>query len=408
MTRANRRLPAAFWRGGTSKAVIFRRDHLPEDQAEWDAIFLAVMGSPDPYGRQLDGMGGGISSLSKICIVGPSARNDADVDYTFVQISTKDALVDYGGNCGNMSAAIGPYALREGLVSETPDIISNNNIVVRIHNTNTGKLIHSHFPVENGELAADGNLAIDGVAGTAAPVRLEFIEPGGAKTGKLLPTGNARDTLTLQNASNSISASCVDAANPCIFVTARDLGKNGCESPLDLDNDKEFLQLMEQIRQAGSVAMGLTSSIQEARNLVSIPKVAIVSGTQDSRTLTGQILAADDMDICVRMISAGQPHRAIPVTGAICVAIAARVPGSVVAQVIQEKACKENALTGSRGEISTSGDKVTTGALRIGHASGVSLVDAVVTENGGNYKGEFGAVYRSARELFSGFVNYRA
>jgi len=216
----------------------------------------------------------------------------------------------------------------------------------------------------------------------------------------------ARDNLTLQNG-GSISASCIDAANPCVFVAARDLGKSGCESPLSLENDKKFLELMEQIRQAGSVAMGLTTSLQNAKNLISIPKVAMVSEAQDSQTLMGKILAKDDMDVCVRMVSDGKPHRAIPVTGAICVAIAAHLPSSVVAQAIGNIATTKNAPGGSAGEMNAEGNRIAPETLRIGHASGASLVDAVVTDNGSSYTGQFGAVYRSARELFSGSVNYR-
>src|SRR5665213_1205808 len=191
---ANARLRAVFMRGGTSKAVMFRRDDLPADPKDWDPIFLEVMGSPDPNGRQLDGMGGGISSLSKICVIGPSSRPDADVDYTFAQIGVRDTFVDYGANCGNMSSAVGPFALEEGLVPAP----KGGEASIRIHNTNTSKIIVARFPTENGLLAAAGDIAIDGVAGQAAPIRLEFLDPGGARTGKLLPTGNARDELDIR------------------------------------------------------------------------------------------------------------------------------------------------------------------------------------------------------------------
>ncbi len=175
-------------------------------------------------------MGGGLSSLNKVCVVGPPSRADADVDYTFAQCAVKEARVDYGGNCGNMSAAIGPFAVEEGLV-RLPD---DGEATVRIHNTNTGKIIVARFPVEHGALAADGDLAIDGVEGTAAPIRLEFLQPGGAKTGKLLPTGNAVDMI------DGIEASCIDAANPCVFVLAEALGKTGGETPQELEADCRF------------------------------------------------------------------------------------------------------------------------------------------------------------------------
>src|SRR5437773_1683067 len=173
-------VPAVFMRGGTSKAIMFHARDLPGDRVAWDRIFTAAMGSPDPNGRQLDGMGGGVSSLSKVCVLAPSQRADADIDYTFAQVLIKDARVDYSGNCGNMSSAVGPFAVDEGLVGASGDAAT-----VRIHNTNTKKLIHATFPVEDGRTRSDGDLAIPGVPGTGAPVRLDFLEPGGATTGRL-------------------------------------------------------------------------------------------------------------------------------------------------------------------------------------------------------------------------------
>src|SRR5262249_10067898 len=185
-----KKLPAVFMRGGTSKAVIFHARDLPAAREEWEPIFLSAIGSPDPNMRQLDGMGGGISSLSKVCVIGPPSHPDADVDYTFAQVLIDKARVDYNGNCGNMSSAIGPFAVDEGLIPKPRSMA-----VVRIHNTNTRRIIVSRFGMDGEEAAVAGDLAIDGVAGTGAPIRLEFIEPGGAKTGKLLPTGKAVDQL---------------------------------------------------------------------------------------------------------------------------------------------------------------------------------------------------------------------
>ncbi|HEX8055316.1 MAG TPA: PrpF domain-containing protein [Novosphingobium sp.] len=371
------RIPAVYMRGGTSKALMFRAQDLPADRAEWDAIFLAAMGVPDPNGRQLDGMGGGLSSLNKVCVVGPASRPDADVDYTFVQLGVDEALVDYGGNCGNMSSAIGPFAIEEGLIPAPAD----GEAAVRIHNTNTGKIIVARFPVQDGMLAVDGNFELDGVAGMAAPIKLEFVEPGGAKTGKLLPTGNPVDRLDVPGL-GTIEASCVDAANPCVFVAAGDLGLTGVELPTALERDTAFLEKMEAIRQAASVAMGLTADLAGAKKLASIPKVAMISAPQQSPTLSGRVLTADEMDIVVRMISVGQPHRAVPITGAVCLAVAARVPGS-----IPHRLCASEE-----------------GPIRIGHSSGTILVDATV--EGG--KALNGAVFRSARRLFEGNVIYRA
>lgn len=375
------RIRAVFMRGGTSKAVMFRTEDLPQDRGAWDAIFLAVMGSPDPNGRQMDGMGGGLSSLSKVCIVGPSSRDDADVDYTFAQVSVKTAHVDYGGNCGNMSSAIGPFAIEEGIVPCPAD----GEAKVRIHNTNTGKIIVARFPVEGGELASTGDFALDGIAGTAAPIKLEFLEPGGAKTGTLLPTGSAVDLLDIPGL-GPIGVSCVDAANPAVFVAASSLGLTGTEMPDALEQDDEFLQHMEAIRCAASVRMALAADLEAAAKLVSIPKVAIVMAPADAPTLSGRVLAADEYDIGIRMISAGQPHRAVPITGAICLAVAARIP-----ETIPHQLCRE-----------------ADSSIRIGHASGTTVVDASVTKGGtGALRADYGAVFRTARRLFEGAVCYR-
>lgn len=372
-----KRLRAVFMRGGTSKALIFREHDLPPNRDSWSAIFLAAMGSPDPNGRQLDGMGGGISSLSKICVVGAPTRSDADVDFTFAQVSVQDAVVDFNGNCGNMSAAIGPFAIEEGFLPAMPD----GEAVVRIHNTNTGKIIVARFPVAGGALVPAGNLALDGVAGTAAPIRLEFVEPGGAKTGKLLPTGSATDIIA------GTAASCVDAANPCVFVAATDVGKTGAELPDALEQDAVFLDRMERIRLAASVRMGLARDIPAAQRIQSIPKIAMVAAPRASATLAGRVIGPGEMDMATRMISVGQPHRAVPITGAICLAVAARIPGSVVHAV----------------------GRATSGPIRIAHPSGTILVDACVSENGnGEITVDYGAVYRTARRLFEGAVLYRA
>jgi 2-methylaconitate cis-trans-isomerase PrpF len=369
-------------RGGTSRAIMFRAEDLPAQRSDWDAIFLGVMGSPDPAGRQLDGMGGGVSSLSKICVIGPPSRPDADVDYTFAQVGIRDSQVDYSGNCGNMSSAVGPFAVEEGMVAAPRD----GEAVVRIHNTNTGKIIVSRFPMADGQLAADGDLEIDGVEGRSAPVRLEFLDPAGAKTGRLLPTGAARDELDIPGLGR-IAATCVDAANPSVFVAAADLGKSGIELPDALEKDAVFLERMEAIRRAGAVRMGVAADLDAAARTRSVPQVAIVSAPQDQPTLSGRTLAADESDIVVRVLSMGQPHKATPITGAICLAIAARVPGG-----IPHALCRP-----------------TKDAIRIAHPSGMTLVAAAVTQGAdGALAAEYGAVYRTARRLFEGRVLYRA
>jgi 2-methylaconitate cis-trans-isomerase PrpF len=376
------RIPATFMRGGTSKAVVFNRADLPTDRAEWDDIFLAVMGSPDPNGRQLDGMGGGISSLSKICIIGPPSRPDADVDYTFAQISVNSDNVDYSANCGNMSSAMGPAAVEAGLV----DAPANGEATVRIHNTNTSKIIVSRFAMANGSPDTEGDLAIDGVAGTSAPVRLEFTDPGGAKTGRLLPTGRVRDQLDVQGL-GTVTVTLVDAANPCVFVNASALGKDGTELPDSLERDAEFLAHMEALRCAASVAMGIAPDLAAAGRIPSVPKVAMVAAPRPSATLSGRQLGTADMSIIIRMISIGQPHRAVPITGAVCLGIASRIVGSVP------------------NELSSAGN----GPISVAHPSGVTIVDAEIesADDPVRARALHGAVYRTARRLFDGYVSYR-
>lgn len=374
-------IPALFMRGGTSNALIFLESDLPAEQPRRDAIILSAMGSPDPYGRQLDGMGGGISSLSKICILAPPSRGDADVDYTFGQVSVGEAVVDYGGNCGNMSSAVGPAAIDLGLIPPPPD----GEAVVRIHNTNTGKIIESHFPVCDGRLAPLGDLAIDGVAGTAAPIRLAFLDPGGTKTGALLPTGRAVDRLDLPDG-GTVEASLVDAANPCVFVAAAELGKTGAEAPEALEADAAFMARMEAIRLAGSVAMGMTSDLAAAAAMPSIPKVAIVAAPIDSSTLAGHPLRAEGVSILVRMISMERPHRAVPITGSVCLALATRTPGT-----LPHRFCTSP-----------------NGPLSIAHPSGTILVDGEVDTSGTVPRAVSGSVFRTARKLFTGVVHYLA
>jgi 2-methylaconitate cis-trans-isomerase PrpF len=370
-------LPAVFMRGGTSRAVMFHQRDLPE-RNRWDPIFLAAMGSPDPNGRQLNGMGGGISSLSKICILAPSTRTDADIDYTFAQIQIREAAVDYRGNCGNMSSAVGPFAVDEGLVRPNGD-----TAVVRIFNTNTGKIIRSTFPLQDGRSATDGDLAIPGVAGTGAPVRLDFLSPGGSITGRLLPTGNVRDWLDVPGL-GSIEVSMVDAARPCVLVRARDIGLTGTEQPDALDANTEVLGKLESIRQAASIAMGLTRTADEARQSRSIPAVGFIAPPTDAPTLSGETIRAEDVDLTAQFISNGQPHRALPVTSSLCTAIAARITGTLVSDALRADA---------------------NGSIRIGMPSGILTVGADVTRDAsGTWTAHSGAFYRTARRLFDGRI----
>jgi hypothetical protein len=377
------KIPAVFMRGGTSNAVVFNAKDLPADRAQWDEIFLAAIGSPDPYGRQLDGMGGGVSSLSKVCVVGPSSRPDADIDYTFAQVQVKEAKVEYGANCGNMSSAMGPFAVDEGLIKA-----SGQDALVKVHNTNTKKLIWSRFPLDDGLSAVDGDLAIPGVAGTGAPVKLEFREPGGATTGKLLPTGNVADTLDVPGV-GKIRVSMVDAANASVFVRAADLGIKGTELPEEIDANPALLKKLEAIRVAASVAMGIAKSPEEAAKRAAVPFVGFISAPQDAKTLTGEAINAGDVDLTARMMSNGQPHRALPLTCTLCMAVAARLEGSVV---------HEAARANSNPEAE----------IRIAMPSGVLTAAASVRKLEGQWHAEQGAFYRTQRRMFEGYVVVRA
>lgn len=377
------KLPAVFMRGGTSNAVVFNQKDLPRDRALWDEIFLAAIGSPDPNGRQLDGMGGGVSSLSKVCVVGPPTRPDADIDYTFAQVQVKEAKVDYGANCGNMSSAMGPFAIDEGIVK-----VSGREALVRIHNTNTKKIIHALFSVDDGLAAVDGDLAIPGVSGTGSPVKLEFRDPGGATTGKLLPTGNVVDTLEVPGL-GKIRASLVDAANATVWINAKDIGLTGTELPEQLDADAAVMQKLSAIRIAGSVAMGIAANAEEAAKKKSIPFIGFVSPVQDAKLLSGESISANDVDLTGRVISNGQTHRALPLTVSLCMAVASRLEGSVVNEVLRKGLQPE-------------------APVRIGMPSGILTVAATVRQQGGVWHAEQGAFYRTQRRMFEGQVLVRA
>ena len=372
-----RKYPAVFMRGGTSRAIVFHAKDLPEDRAERDAIFLKALGSPDPNGRQLDGLGGGISSLSKIAVVAPSERADADVDFTFAQVGVTDETVDYVGTCGNISSAVGPFAVDEGLVRA-----DEGTATVRIFNTNTGKTYHARFPVEEGAAGVSGSYELPGVSGAGAQITLEFMDPGGAATGKLLPSGNAVDTFEIEGI-GAIEASMVDATNPMVFVRAADLGLTGGEGPGLIDAQVEVMVNLEQIRAEAAVRMGLARDRREASESVqAVPKVVVVAPPLEYIDLKGEIVAADDCDIAARIISMGKTHRAFALTGAMCLAVAARIPGTVVHEAAR----------------SAEGD------IRLGHPSGVQTINAVVAETREGPVAEKVIVYRTARRLMEGMV----
>ena len=368
-------IPASFWRGGTSKGVFFHARDLPTSRAEIDPIVLAVLGTPDPYGRQLNGMGGGISSLSKAVIIGPSTHPDADVDYTFIQVAVDRPMTDWSGNCGNLSSVVGPYAIDEGLVK-----VEDGEATVRFHQTNTKKIIHARFRVENGRAVVAGDMDIPGVAGTAAPVRLDFVNPGGATTGKLLPTGNVLDTIMIEG-HGAFVASMIDASHPTVFVRASDFGLTGIESPDAIEADDRLMALLDVVRRRAGVIMGLGDT-PESVELMS-PRIAMVAAPQ-AFTAIDKSLFDDRHDIATRMISMEKPHRAVPLASALCLAVACRIEGTLPNQLAR---------------------KSDPGApIRVGNPSGVLAFGADVRHDGG-WVADSAGVYRTARCLMKGAVS---
>ena len=361
-------------RGGTSKGLFFRESDLPPEGPARDGLFLRALGSPDGFGRQLDGMGGGLSSLSKIVVVRASARPGVDLEYTFGQAAIREPVIDYSGNCGNLSAAVFPFALGAGLIA-----LNDGDRTVVVHNTNTDKPIRVRLTVEDGVAAPEGGLAIPGVAGTGAPIELEYLEPGGARTGALLPAGAARTTL--RHDGHDYAASLVDAATPMVLVAAGELGMSATESPNELDADPGVQSLLDGLRRAGAVAMGLADRPEEAP--LAVPKIAVVAGPRAARTIDEAELPADAADVVVRVISMGQTHRAIPGTAALAVAVAARLAGSVVAE----------AASSAEGDV-----------LRIATPSGVVTARAVVALRPDGPHADSASLLRTARPLMRGQV----
>jgi 2-methylaconitate cis-trans-isomerase PrpF len=367
-------IPAVFMRGGSSKGVFFHARDLPTTREAIDPILLAVLGSPDPNGRQLDGMGGGISSLSKAVIIGPPTRADCDVDYTFVQIAVDKPVADWGANCGNLSSAVGPFAVDEGLVR-----VSDGEALLRIHQVNTKKVIHARFPVANGRTVTRGDFAIAGVAGSGARIRLDFLSPGGSATRDVLPTGQVIDRLDVPGL-GVIEASLVDAANPCVFVEARTLGLDGRESPDAIEATPGVMAKLDAIRRVAGVAMGLASSPEKVP--LAGPKVAMLASPTSARVLDGGMLAAGSYDIAVRMISMERAHRAVPLTGAMCLGVACRIEGTIAQRLSRR----------------IDGDEV-----RVGNPSGIISVGAVV-RRAERWVANSAVVFRTARRLMQGEV----
>jgi len=370
-----RRIRAAIIRGGTSKGVFLHAADLPRDPAARDRLILAIFGSPDP--RQINGLGGADPTTSKVAIIAPSARPDADVDYTIGYVGVDKAVVDYHGNCGNISLGVGPFAIDEGLVTAAAPVTR-----VRIFNTNTGKIIEAEVPVRDGRAVTEGDYVIDGAPGSGAQIVLNFVNSAGSKTGKLLPTGATVDVMRLSDG-RTVRCSLVDAANPAVFVQAAELGLKGTEMPADAAADPRILAVMEEVRVQAAVMMKLAAGAGDVSPAV--PKVAIVAPPESYATISGRTVAASDCDLAARTKSLDVMHKAYAITGGICLSAAARIEGTVVHEIA--KAAGPD------------------GVVRIGHPSGVSKFIVKVTKSG---SGEFNLVKAAtagtARRIMDGFV----
>ena len=319
------RIPTVYMRGGTSKGLFFHEKDLPTDVAERDAFILAAYGSPDPYRRQIDGVGGAASSTSKVAVIGDGSAAGVDVTYEFGQVGIDQQLIDRRGNCGNISSAVGPFAVDEGLVEAVEPVTA-----VRFLNTNTGKVIVAHVPVKDGKFDPAGDFELPGVPGTAAKIQLDYLDPAGSVTGKLLPTGNAVDELDVPGI-GSLQVSIVDAANPLVFVRWEDLGLTGTELPAELDADPTFRQLVESVRARASVLAGIAENVEDATRLApSVPKLSIVGRSRPYKTVDGTEVAAAETSVRAAMMSMGWLHPSYPLTGAIATSVAANIPGTLV------------------------------------------------------------------------------
>ena len=374
-----KRIPTVLMRGGTSKGLFFHDNHLPPDSDSRNRVILAAFGSPDPNRRQIDGVGGGVSTTSKVAIISPSESPDYDVVYNFGQVSIDRPIVDYKSNCGNISSAVGPFAVDEGLVKAVEPVTR-----VRIHQLNTDKLITADVPVKNGRYDEQGDYTIAGVPGTHARIALGFADPGGALTGKLLPTGNRLDTIEIPD-HGQITITIIDAANPVVLVRAEDIGLTGVEID-EVDASKAITTTLETIRCKAAVLIGLAASEEEAtQRSQAVPKVAFITAAKPYTTTGGGTIEAQDVDLVGRIMSMGTLHRSYAVSGGIATAGAALIPGTVAYDLLEDAAHGKN-------------------LLKIGHPGGIIDIEAVIEVEGDQCAYKEAVIGRTARRLMEGYV----
>lgn len=382
------KVPATYMRGGTSKGVFFRLQDLPKDAqvpgAARDAFLMRVIGSPDPYGKQTDGMGAATSSTSKTVILSTSTRPDHDIDYLFGQVSIDKPFIDWSGNCGNLSSAVGPFAISNGLI-DASRIPKNGIVTVRVWQANIGKTIIAHVPMTNGAVQETGDFELDGVTFPAAEVQLEFMDPAAEEEGaggSMFPTGNLIDDLDVPGI-GILKATMINAGIPTIFVDAAAVGCTGTELQDDINGDPEKLAMFEKIRAYGALRMGLIKHLDEAAKRQHTPKVAFVAKPIDYVSSSGKAVAASDVNVLVRALSMGKLHHAMMGTVAVSISAAAAIPGTTV-------------------NLAAGGGK--RDAVRFGHPSGALRVGAEATMIDGEWKVTKAIMSRSARVLMEGWV----
>ena len=382
------KIPATYIRGGTSKGVFFSLQDLPEAAqkpgAARDALLMRVIGSPDPYGKQIDGMGGATSSTSKTVILSKSSKPDHDVDYLFGQVSIDKAFVDWSGNCGNLSAAVGPYAISNGLV-DASRIPKDGIATIRIWQANIAKTIIAHVPITNGAVQETGDFELDGVTFPAAEVQLEFMDPAADEEGAggaMFPTGNLVDDLDVPGV-GTLKVTMINAGIPTIFVNADAIGYNGTELQDAINSDNKALAMFETIRAHGAVRMGLIKHIDEAAQRQHTPKVAFVAPPAAYVSSSGKQINKSDIDLLVRALSMGKLHHAMMGTAAVAIGTAAAIPGTLV---------------------NTAAGGVARNAVRFGHPSGTLRVGAEATQVNGAWSVTKAIMSRSARVLMEGWV----
>ncbi|MFV0681292.1 MAG: 2-methylaconitate cis-trans isomerase PrpF [Ottowia sp.] len=378
-----RPVAASYMRGGTSKGVFFVQQDLPTDQVQRDAVLLRAIGSPDPYGKQIDGLGGATSSTSKVVVVSRSAQPGCDVDYLFGQVAVGQPMIDWSGSCGNLAAAVGPFALHAGLVDGAP---ADGLAVVRIWQANLRQRIVAHVPMARGQVQELGDFWLDGVSNPAAEIRLDFLDPAGGEGLPLLPTSRVRDVLRVPDV-GEVAATLISAGNLTVVVSAAVLGLAGTELPHDLNTRPDLLARCEAVRAQAAVAMGLARTAEEAtRDRPATPKLALVAPPATYTASDGVQVAASSIDVLVRMLSMGVFHHAIPGTGAIALASAAALPGTVLQDHMMARPSAH-------------------ARLRMGHASGrVETQAQAECDEAGAWHIRRVSVSRSARRLMTGQI----